>query len=149
LCAGVQQRITTAAQLARELGSVGSIRHIATMRAVIGDIGGGGHTLDELELAPLARRAGLPAPRRQALRRERGGRVRYVDAEFDLPDGQLLIVEVDGAVHQRPETMWDDMTRQNELIISGSTVLRFSSVDIRLDHEHVVDQLRRVRDAHA
>jgi very-short-patch-repair endonuclease len=119
------------------------------MRAVLGDIDGGGHTLDELELAPLARRAGLSAPRRQALRRERGGRVRYVDAEFDLPDGQLLIVEVDGAVHQRPETMWDDMTRQNELIISGSTVLRFSSVDIRLDQEHVVDQLRRVRAAHA
>ena len=59
-----------------------------------------------------------------------------------------LVVEVDGAVHLRPQTWWDDLSRQNEIVIGGSSVLRFSSTDVRLEPERVVDQLRRVRDAH-
>ena len=148
LCAAVQQRVTSACALDRVLAAVGSVQHVGVMRDVLADIGGGAHTLDELDLGPLAARAGLPAPRRQAVRHEPGGRKRYVDAEFDLPDGQLLVVEVDGAVHLRPQTWWDDMARQNELVIGGSPVLRFSSTDIRLDPEGVVDQLSRVRHAH-
>jgi len=115
---------------------------------VLGDIGGGGHTLAEIDLAPLARRAGLAAPRRQVLRREPGGRVRYVDAEFDLADGTTLIVEVDGAVHLKPVQWWDDLSRQNELVIGGRPVLRFDSVTIRIDPPAVVDQLARMRRAH-
>jgi very-short-patch-repair endonuclease len=64
------------------------------------------------------------------------------------PDGQLLVAEIDGAVHLRPQTWWDDMARQNELVIGGSPVLRFSFVDIRLEPDRVVDQLRRVGHAH-
>jgi hypothetical protein len=148
LCAAVQQRVTSAWALERDLKSAGSVRHVSVMRDVLGDIGAGAHTLDELDLGPLARRAGLPIPRRQAVRVEPDGRKRYVDAEFDLPDGQLLVVEIDGAVHLRPQTWWDDMARQNELVIGGSPVLRFSATDIRLDSERVVDQLRRVLHAH-
>ena len=73
------------------------------MRDILGDIGGGGHTLAEIGLRPLALRAGLPAPRRQVLRREPDGKVRYLDAEFDLPDGTVLVVEVDGFVHLKPD----------------------------------------------
>src|SRR5205807_1733388 len=108
-CAAVQQRLTTPGRLAPELRRAGAVRHIAVLRALLDDIAGGGHTLAEIDLAPLARRAGLPPPRWQSLRREPGGRVRYVDAEFDLPDGTVLAVEVDGAVHLEPLTWWDDM----------------------------------------
>lgn len=148
LCAAVQQRVTSAWALERDLTAAGAVRHVSVMRDVLGDVGGGAHTLDELDLGPLARRAGLPTPRRQTVRQEPGGRRRYVDAEFDLPDGQLLVVEIDGAVHLRPQTWWDDMARQNELVIGGSPVLRFSSTDIRLEPQRVVDQLRRVHHAH-
>jgi hypothetical protein len=51
------------------------------------------------------------------LRREANGRARYVDAEFDLPDGAILAVEIDGAGHLDAENHSDDLTRQNELII--------------------------------
>lgn len=119
LCAGVQQRLVRPGALVGELAAAGHVRHAGIMRAVLGDIGGGGHTLAELDLAPLARRAGLPPPRRQVLRREPGGRARYVDAEFDLPDGATLVVEVDGAVHLRPAQWWQDLSRQNELVIGG------------------------------
>ena len=148
LCAGVQQRLTTSAGLEHALARAGHLRHAAIMRSVLGDIGGGGHTLAEIDLAPLAHRAGLPPPRRQALRREPSGRVRYVDAEFDLPDGTVLVVEIDGAVHLRPTSWWDDMSRQNEIVIAGSPVLRFDSVTVRLDEERVVDQLARFARRH-
>lgn len=149
LCAGVQQRLTTAGALVAELRAAGHVRHVQSMRDVLGDIGGGGHTLTEIDLGPLARLAGLPTPRRQVLRREHSGRVRYVDAEIDLPDGATLMIEIDGAVHLKPTQWWDDLARQNELVIGGGTMLRFDSVTVRLDPERVVDQLRRMRLAHS
>jgi hypothetical protein len=149
LCAAVQQRLATADQLANELRVAGHVRHVAIMRNILGDIAGGGHTLAEINLGPLARRAGLLQPRRQRLRREPGGKVRWLDAEFDLPDGTVLVVEVDGAVHMQPESWWNDADRQNEVVIGRQPVLRFPSLMIRLNEARVVDQLRRMRVAHS
>ena len=148
LCAGVQQRLVTPEHLGTELRRAGRIRHVAIMRAILGDISGGGHTLAEIDLGPIALLAGLPPPRRQVLRREPSGQARYVDAEFDLPDGTALVVEIDGAVHLQPTSYWDDLDRQNEIVIDGSPVLRFASLSIRLSEQRVVDQLRRMRLAH-
>jgi hypothetical protein len=149
LCAAVQQRVATAGQLERELRRAGHVRHVAIMRDILGDIGGGGHTLAEIELGALACKAGLPSPRRQRLRKEPGGKVRWLDAEFDLPDGTVLVVEVDGSAHTQIESWVDDSDRQNEIVIGGRPVLRFPSLTIRLDERRVVDQLRRMRLAHA
>ncbi|HEY3713540.1 MAG TPA: DUF559 domain-containing protein [Jatrophihabitantaceae bacterium] len=148
LCASVQQRLTSPERLDVELRRAGAIRHAAIMRQILGDISGGGHTLAEIDLTALARRAGLPPPRRQVLRREPSGKARYVDAEVDLPDGTVLAVEVDGAVHLQPTSWWDDTARQNELTIGGHPVLRFPTPVIRLDPDTVVDQLRRIKAAH-
>jgi hypothetical protein len=145
LCASVQQRLTTARLLASELRVAGPIRHAKIMREIVGDISGGGHTLAEIDLAPLARQAGLASPRRQAVRREPSGHVRYLDAEFDLPDGRRLAVEIDGAVHLQTLKWWDDLDRQNELVIAGDHVLRFPSVTVRLEPAKVIDQLTRMR----
>lgn len=148
LCAAVQQRLVTATQLADELRKAGPIRHVAIMREILGDSAGGGHTLAEIELGRLARKAGLAAPRRQQLRREANGKVRWLDAEFDLPDGTVLVVEIDGAVHILPESWWDDADRQNEVVIGKQPVLRFPSLTVRLNEQRVIDQLRRMRVAH-
>lgn len=145
LCAGVQQRLVTPEALETELRRAGAVRHVAIMRAILGDIAGGGHTLAEIDLGPLAYRAGLPPPRRQVLRREPNGKIRYIDVEFDLPDGTVLAVEIDGAMHLRPLSWWDDMDRQNEIVIGRRPLLRYASVTVRLDKERVVDQLRRMR----
>jgi hypothetical protein len=101
------------------------------MRTLLGDIDGGGHTLAEIDLGPLARRAALPPPRRQVLRRQRGRKVRYLDAEIDLPDGSKLAIEVDGSVHREPITWWDDMSRHNDVVIGGQPVLRYPSIIVR------------------
>lgn len=148
LCAAVQQRLVTAHQLEAELRAAGHVRHVQIMRDILGDIAGGGHTLAEIDLGPLARRAGLDPPRRQQLRREPDGKVRWLDAEFDLPDGVVLVVEVDGLGHMHVETWLNDSRRQNEVVIGGRTVLRFPSLTVRLEQASVVDQLRRMRLAH-
>jgi hypothetical protein len=148
VCASVQQRVTTAEALREELAGAGQVRHARLLNQILGDVSDGGHTLAEIDLGPLARRAGLPPPRRQVLCVEPAGRRRYLDAEFDLPDGHTLAVEVDGSVHLQPSNWWDDLSRQNEITIGGRIVLRFPSVAIRSHPDAVVDQLRRIRLAH-
>jgi len=105
--------------------------------AVAGDIEGGAHSLLEIDFGRLARRAGIPAPRGQTKRRDRAGRVRYLDADFGS-----FTVEVDGAVHLQPQSWWQDMQRQNDLVIRGRPILRFPSVAIRLQRDQVAEQLR-------
>lgn len=148
LCAAVQQRLCTAGQLADELGVAGSIRHVRIMRGVLGDISGGAHTLTEIDLGRLAHRAGLGPPRRQVRRRDSDGSLRYLDAEFDLPDGSVLAVEIDGRGHFEVANWVDDLTRQNDVVIDGRIVLRFASLTVRFSEQKVVDQLRRMRVAH-
>jgi hypothetical protein len=43
---------------------------------------------------------------------------------------------------------WDDMSRQNELVIAGRPVLRYPSLTIRLEPQAVIDQLRRINLIH-
>lgn len=148
LCAAVQQRVVTPGHLQAELESAGRIRHVRLMRALLGDIADGAHTLTEVDLGRLASRAGLAAPVRQRSRRDHAGRNRWLDAEFRLPDGDLLVVEVDGRGHMEVENWIADTARDNEVVIDGRIVLRFPSLTVRLDPARVVDQLRRIRLAH-
>ena len=77
------------------------------------------------------------------MRTERSGRRRYLDAEWVTPGGGRVVAEVDGAVHLLPRRYWDDMDRANELVIDGSTVLRFAAYAVRAEPERVADQLAR------
>lgn len=137
VAAAVQQRLSTAARLTLELRAAGYIRHRALLFSVLADIGGGSHSLAEIDFVRLCRRAGLPLPKRQVVRRDAAGRRRYLDADF----GEV-VVEVDGALHLRPLDWWDDMARQNELAIDGRRVLRFPSLVFRTEPEVVQRQLR-------
>jgi hypothetical protein len=137
LAAGVQQRLTTASRLRTELRSATKARHHALLTLVLGDIEGGADSFAEIDFGRLARRAGLPPPRRQAFRLDRAGRRRWLDADFGS-----FSAEVDGAVHLRPLRYWDDMERQNDLVIAtAKPILRFSTVAFRLIPDTVVAQL--------
>lgn len=143
LAAVVQQRLTTAARLRKALIAAPRVRHRRLMLAVLDDIEGGAHALSEIDFIALCRRAGLSAPTQQAVRTDRYGKRRYLDATWELPDGRTVSVEIDGALHLLAATYWDDMDRQNELVLSGETVLRYPSVVLRTSERRVVEQLRR------
>jgi hypothetical protein len=143
LAEGVQQRIATADQLRAALDRAPRTRHRRLLQAALDDIGQGAHAMSEIDFARLCRNAGLPAPTRQAVRVESGGRRRYLDAEWIRRDGRRVVVEVDGALHLSPRRWWDDQLRQNELVIADDIVLRFPSVVVRTNPDEVVGQLRR------
>lgn len=143
VAAAVQQRITTPDRLLAELDLAGKVRHRRLLRTALVDIGGGAQALSEIDFGRLCRRYGLPEPERQVVRIEPNGRRRYLDVLLRGPDGRTLVVEVDGAVHLLPERYWDDMSRDNELVIAGERRLRVPTIAIHLEPERVADQVRR------
>lgn len=137
LAAVVQQRLFRPGDLRPLVESESTLPNRKLYRATAGDIEGGSHSLLEIDFVKLACEADVPPPRRQVVRTDRAGRRRYLDAEFDG-----FVAEVDGAVHLKPLNWWDDMFRQNDLVIGGRPMVRFASVGIRLFRPRVIDQLR-------
>ncbi len=129
------------AALRRELGAAGRVRHAGILLSILADIEGGADSLSEIDFVKLARKAGLPPPIRQSIRWDSSGRRRYLDADFGT-----FAVEVDGGFHLRAQNYWADARRQNELVLGGDRILRFSSYAIRLDEDVVLAQLRRAHE---
>jgi hypothetical protein len=134
LAAGVQQRLVRADDLATALTRRGTVPQRALIRATIADIASGAQALSELDFCRLTRRFGLPEPSRQVLRRDRRGRVRWLDACWERA---RVVVEVDGLWHMDATAWWADMHRDNMLTLSGYRVLRFPAFAVR-DHPEVV-----------
>jgi hypothetical protein len=146
--AAVQQRLTLASRLVEVLDGAGRVKFNRLLRSTLVDVGGGSHALSELDLAAACREANLPLPRRQVVRTDSQGRRRYLDAEIQLPDGTLLVLEADGAGHLDALNWWTDQMRQNDVVIDGAVVLRFPTVALRLDRPRVVQQLRMIGERH-
>ena len=143
LAAGVQQGLVMADQLAAAVRSNQRLRHHAALGLAVADIAQGAEALSEIDFVTLCRRNGLPSPTLQAVRADRYGRRRYVDAEWKSRTGRRVVAEVDGALHLAPRRWWNDQLRQNELVLTGDLVLRFPTVVFRHESALVVDQLRR------
>jgi hypothetical protein len=103
------------------------------------DAAGGAHSLGELEVLGLVRRAGLPAPSQQRERVDSTGRRRYLDFYWEQ---WHLHVEIDGAHHLDAARARADAARQNALWISGDRVLRFPAWAVRHDPAAVIAQIR-------
>lgn len=143
MAAGVQQRLTTAARLRAELEAAGAVRHRRVLLAALADIEGGAEAVSEIDFIRFCRRNGLPKPVHQEVRRDDSGRRRYLDATLHGPDGRLVHVEIDGALHLVAQTYWADMARGNDLLIAETVVLRFPSYVIHSNDSVAVTQLRR------
>jgi hypothetical protein len=140
--AAVQQQLTTPALLLAAVETAQCTRHRRALRAALHDIAGGSQALSEIDFARLCRRYRLPVPVRQAVRTDRDGRRRYLDASWRRADGRLVITEVDGALHLTVSNWWADQERQNWLTLGDALILRFPSWAVRHDEHAVVRQLR-------
>lgn len=139
----VQQGLSTPLELGRELRRAGQVRHAEHLRPAIADIAGGAESLGEIDLASLCRRHRLRPPARQRIRHDRRGRRRYLDAEWDLPDGRSVVLEVDGDHHMAVAHWTADMKRERRVVIGrrSSVVLRCSAREVRLDHRELAEDL--------
>jgi hypothetical protein len=134
VAAGVQQRLVRPGDLAAELERHQKLRRRSLIRVTLADVTGGAEALSELDFCRLTRRFGIPEPDRQVVRLDSTGRRRWLDGYWDEAQ---LIVEVDGLWHMDAATWWADMSRDNDLTVSGHRVLRFPAFAVR-DHPAVV-----------
>jgi hypothetical protein len=135
--------MTTAPRLREELEGAGRVRHRRLLLSVLADIEGGAHAVSELDFLRFCRRHGFPRPQLQ-VRCDTRGRRRYLDATFRRPDGRLVGIEVDGAIHLVVRTYWNDMERLNDLVIRKRPMLRFPSAYVYADDPVMVAQLREL-----
>jgi very-short-patch-repair endonuclease len=138
----VQQRLVTLDAVSRELGRQDRRRRAGCIRDVLIDMTGGAESSNEVAFLRRCRQYALPKPRMQT--RRVGGR-RRTDAEFTLPGGRLLIVEIDGIGHLDVNSWQEDITRHNELAIStGAVILRVTGWEVRNDPDPFFGPLRDV-----
>lgn len=139
LVAAVQQRLTTVDPVAEVLDRIRRDKRRALLRAVLRDVAGGVHSLNELDFAGHCRARGLPEPDRQVVERSPHG-TSYLDVRWSR---WRVVVEIDGIGHLEPARWIDDSLRHNEIALAGQTVLRIPSLGLRLDPARHLDAVER------
>jgi hypothetical protein len=141
LAAAVQQRLTTPSRLLDWIDQLHPLRRSKDFKRTVGDIAGGAHSGAELDVRRLCRRFRLRLPDRQRPRTDRAGRRRWTDCEWDLPDGSVLILEVDGSFHVDVVHWGADIKRSRALTTHGRTVVRCTSFELRHEMDDVARDL--------
>lgn len=129
--ATVQQRLTTPAKLLEWTRVLRPLRRASAIRDLLADVSGGSQSLAEIDVLRLCRAWGLVPPRRQKKRRDRSGRSRFTDCEWDLPDGRVLVLEIDGGFHIDVENYTDDVQRHRGLTTDRRVVVRCTTYEVR------------------
>lgn len=142
LAAVVQQRLTSPALLLEWIDRMSPLRGAARFRAALAEIEGGAQSVAEIDVRRMCRTFGLALPRRQVKRRDASGRVRFTDCEWRLPDGRVLVLEVDGGFHMDVEHWEDDIARQRALTSPDRLVVRCTSRELRDDPGSVARDLK-------
>jgi very-short-patch-repair endonuclease len=92
----------------------------------------------------MCREAGLVEPTRQVVRIDKEGRRRYLDCVWVRADGRVVVLEIDGSFHAEVVAWWKDMRRERAVVIAGDTVLRCSTIELRLERADVMADLKAI-----
>ena len=141
LIAPVQQRLTTTDRLGEWLESMRPLRRAREFRRVLRDVDGGAHSVAERDLRQACRAFGVEPPRGQRSRLDRAGRRRWTDAEWDLTDGRVLVLEVDGGYHDDVLQATDDRVRHRRLTTPDRIVVACTAYELRHDPGSVMADL--------
>lgn len=141
LASAVQQRLTTADRLLGWIDLLKPLRRAPAFRATLGDIAGGSQSGAELDVLRMCRGYRLQPPDRQTPRLDRGGRRRWTDCEWDLPDGRTLVLEVDGSFHMEVEQWGDDKKRARRITTARRTVIGCTAYELRHETGEVASDL--------
>ena len=134
IIASVQQRLSTTDRFDDWLESMRPLRRAREFRRLLCDVDGGAHSVAERDLRQACRAFGVALPRGQQARLDRIGRRRWTDAEWDLPDGRVLVLEVDVVFHDdvlQPPTIASDTAGSQPRTASSSPARRTSCVTTR------------------
>jgi hypothetical protein len=140
LAMSVQQGLTTAEAIAEAFATVRRDRRRRFIATILPDLAKGAQSIGELDFARLCREFGLPEPDRQTRRRGPDG-AWYLDTEWSRYDA---VVEIEGVHHLEADQALADASRQNELTIDHSRVLRIPVIGLRMAPEHYMTQVARL-----
>lgn len=135
----VQQGIVTPDAIGHALLRVLRDKRRLLLHAVVNELVDGARALGELDVVRELGRRGLPAPKRQVLRRD--GRNRYY-LDLYWPDFRLVL-EIDGIHHTWAENIVGDALRQNAVVLTGDTFLRLPLLGLRLQPDVFFDQIEQ------
>lgn len=141
LASSVQQRMTTPDRLLRWIDLLRPLRRAPAFRVTLRDIGGGSHSGAELDVMRMCRAFSLRPPDRQRPRLDRAGRRRWTDCEWELPDGSVLVLEVDGAFHMEVEHWGEDKKRARRITRRDRTVVGCTAYELRHETAELVADL--------
>ncbi len=141
VAATVQQRLTTPDRLSGWLARMTPLRRAPEFRLLLQDIAGGAHSLSEIDLRRACKEFAVAPPRGQKGRRDRQGRRRWTDAEWNLPGGWVLVLEVDGAFHDDVLQAAADKSRHRKLSTRQRIVVSCSAYELRHDPGSVMEDL--------
>ena len=137
----VQQRLTTPARLLAWLDTLDPVRRARTFRSVLADVAGGSHSAAELDVLRMCRRHGMPLPKRQLDRPDNRGLRRWTDCEWDLPDGSVVLLEIDGAFHIEVRAASADKRRARRLAGPGRIQVACTADELRREAHEVARDL--------
>jgi very-short-patch-repair endonuclease len=127
-----QQGLTSARGLHREVNGRQRLPHRRWILEALRALSDGAQSTHEADFLRECRRRGLPKPRMQTRRIDALGGRRRTDAEFHLPDGRLVIVEIDGVGHLAVDTWHADLARHNALTVrTGALTMRVTGWEVR------------------
>jgi very-short-patch-repair endonuclease len=142
----VQQRLASAYEIAEVLERSGPVRHRALLLVVLADAAAGADSGAEALAARLVRSVGLGDPQRQLVIETPEG-PRRVDLAVQLPDGRILVIEIDGPHHSDPRVREADAVKDAALVAEGYLVLRIPVSLLRRSPATVRAQLQAIADA--
>ena len=144
LAAAVQQQLTTPDALCLWIKRMRPLRWAKRFEQALRQIAGGAQSVGELDIRRVCRRYGLRPPDSQVRRRDASGRLRFTDCEWRLPDGRILVLEVDGGFHMEVEHWEDDLSRQRQLSATDRLIIRCTARELRDEPVSVVRDLIRI-----
>ena len=144
LAAVVQQRLTSPTELLMWIEQMKPLRWAKRFKRALGEIEGGAQSVSEIDVRRMCRAYDLALPRRQTKRLDSAGRVRFTDCEWRLPDGRIVVLEVDGGFHMEVEHWEDDLARQRALTSPGRLVIRCTARELRDEPGNVARDLRNL-----
>jgi very-short-patch-repair endonuclease len=126
ISAAIGRRRTTSERLSNALASRSRVRWRAWIAAALSDTADGVHSpLERNYVHGVERAHGLPAARRQAMRRHGSGN-RYLDNAYE---DYGVCVELDGVAAHPAEGRWSDTHRDNINLVQGTQTLRYNWPD--------------------
>jgi hypothetical protein len=144
LSACVQQGLTTPVRLDAWITRMRPLRRAKPFRRLLGELAAGTQSATERDVLTMCDTFGLPRPDRQTPRQDSAGRLRYTDAEWKLPDGRVIALEVDGGFHMQVEHWGADIERERQLVATGVIVLRCTAIQLRDRPGRIAADLRRL-----